>query len=146
MVRLFFKWLVMAATILALPHLMTGFEVQSLGTALALALVLGVLNTVLKPLLVVLTLPFTILTFGLFLWVINGIVFWVSAQTVSGVFVENFRTAFLASLAVSFVSWVFSWSVKKEGGKIYWRFEKQGTPAKKGPAIDLEQDSSGRWT
>ncbi|NBX77143.1 MAG: phage holin family protein [Proteobacteria bacterium] len=133
--KLLIKWIVLSLTVLAIPHLISGIKVESLGTALALALVLGLLNVVLKPVLILVTFPFTLATFGLFLFVINGLVFWMSAQTVSGVEVESFGAAFLASLIVSAVNSLFSLTIKKENGRI--RFEK---------AIDLEKDSSGRWS
>ena len=133
--KLLIKWVVLSLTVLAIPHLISGIKVESLGTALALALVLGLLNVVLKPILILVTFPFTLVTFGLFLFVINGLVFWMSAQTVSGVEVESFGAAFLASLIVSLVNSLFSLSLKREDGRI--RVQK---------AIDLEKDSSGRWS
>ena len=133
--KLLIKWIVLSLTVLAIPSLISGFKVESFGTALALALVLGLLNVVLKPILILVTFPFTLVTFGLFLFVINGLVFWMSAQTVTGVEVESFGAAILASLIVSLVNSLFSMKVKKEEGRI--RFQK---------AIDLEQDSSGRWS
>lgn len=136
--KLLLKWIVLAFTVLAIPHLISGIKVASLGTALALALVLGLLNVILKPVLILVTFPFTLLTFGLFLFVINGLVFWISAQTVSGVEVQSFGSALLASLIVSFVSGLFSLSVKKEEAGIRVRFDNK-------KAIDLEKDPSGHW-
>jgi len=146
MARLLSKWLVVALTVLAVPYLVSGIRVESFGTALALALVFGLLNILLKPLLVLLTLPFTLVTFGLFLWVINGMVFWMSAQFVSGVFVEGFGAAFFASLWISFVSSIFSLSFRREEGRIRWTLERDGRQIKRDSSdIDLEKDPSGRW-
>ena len=124
MPRFLIKWLLVAFTVLAIPHLVTGIEVQSFGTALALALVLGLLNTVLKPVLIFLTLPFTLVTFGLFLLVVNAVVFWVSALTVTGVSVEGFGPAFFASLIVSVVTSLFSFWGTKDEKKIFWSLQK----------------------
>lgn len=150
MQKLLLKWIVVALTVLAIPHFVDGIEVDSLGTALALALVLGLLNTVLKPVLIFLTFPFTLVTFGLFLFVVNALVFWVSASTVSGVVVESFGSAFYASLVVSVVSAVFSFTMKKEQGRVKVVFDRSSKrPARNVQperAIELTQDSSGRWS
>lgn len=149
MQKLLIKWLVVALTVLAIPHLIDGIEVNSFGTALALALVLGLLNVVFKPILIFLTLPFTVLTFGFFLLVVNALVFWVSAMTVSGVVIQGFAPAFFASLIVSLVTSVFSLTVKKESGRMYWTFEKGGKPTSRDVspkgALELEKDVTGRW-
>lgn len=147
MARLLGKWLGVALSVLAIPYLVSGVRVESFGTALALALVLGLLNVVLKPLLILLTLPFTLITFGLFLWVINGFLFWFSSQFVSGVEVESFGAALFASLWISLVSSLFSLSLRHENGRVRWMFEKERRPPERvSSEIELEKDSSGRWT
>lgn len=138
MQRVLIRWLGISLTVLSLPHLITGFEVDSLGTALALALVLWGLNLVLRPLLIFLTLPFTLLTFGFFLLFVNAFVFWISAQLVSGVRVESFGAAFWASCLLSLMSVLFSWN---QGGFI--RVNRK-TPKSSGE-IELEKDPSGKW-
>jgi|688.fasta_scaffold194221_3 putative membrane protein len=146
MTRYLIRWIVTALTVLAVPHLISGIYVDSLGTALALALVLALLNVLLKPLLVLVTLPFTLLSFGLFLFVINGIVFWISAQWVSGVRVESFGAAFLASLVVSIVSGMLSLTLKREEGKVRWVFEKSRSKNDDSyETIELEKDQGGKW-
>jgi putative membrane protein len=150
MQKLVLKWLVVALTVLAIPHLVDGIEVDSLGTALALALMLGLLNTVLKPVLIFLTFPITLVSLGLFLFVINALVFWVSASTVSGVVVEGFGAAFVASLIVSFVSAIFSLTMKKDQGRVRVVFEKSANRSTRDvnpeKAIELSQDNTGRWS
>ncbi|NBX92684.1 MAG: phage holin family protein [Proteobacteria bacterium] len=143
--RVLSQWLVTALIVLAIPHLVSGIEVDSLGTALALALVLGLLNVLLKPLLIFITLPFTVLSFGFFLLVINAFVFWMSAQWVSGVKVEGFGPAFWASLILSLGSSLLSFKVKKEEGKVRWFFEKRTPPKTSDQALDLEKDPEGKW-
>jgi putative membrane protein len=74
--KLLAKWLLNAAALLAVAHLYTGVEVRSFSAALIAALVIGLFNAVLRPILVLLTLPVTIVTLGLFLFVINALLFW----------------------------------------------------------------------
>jgi putative membrane protein len=108
MFRLLLRWLVLTLTILMVPSLIGGIEVESFGAALAAAAVLGVLNVILRPILVVLTFPFTILTLGLFLLVINAVVFQIAGYLVDGIHIESFTAAFLASLVVTVVSWLLN--------------------------------------
>lgn len=131
------NWLGISLAVLALPHLVSGFEVDSLGTALALALVLWFLNIVLKPVLIFLTLPFTLFTFGLFLLFINAFVFWMSAELVAGVQVESFSAAFWASCLLSIFSLFFS------GNRGGWTKRRQSSSARN--TIELEKDPSGKW-
>lgn len=81
--------------------------------ALVAAFVLGVVNAVLRPVLVFLTLPITLLTLGLFLLVINGLMLWVASALVPGFKVNGFMGAVLGSVLVSLVSWVLSWIVPR---------------------------------
>jgi putative membrane protein len=82
--------------------------VQSLAAAVVFALVLGILNAFLRPILLLLTLPLNLLTRGLFTFVVNAIVFWIASGIDLGVRVQDFGAAFLASLVVSAVSFVAS--------------------------------------
>ncbi len=84
--------------LLAMAHAVPGVEVHSFGAALMAALVIGLLNTLLRPLLVVLTLPITLLTLGLFLFVINAGMFWMAARMLDGFQVQGFGAALLGSL------------------------------------------------
>ena len=77
--KLLVRWLLSAAALLAVAHLYSGVEVRSFSSALIAALVIGLFNAVLRPVLVVLTLPVTVLTLGLFLFVINALMFWSAA-------------------------------------------------------------------
>lgn len=113
--RLFFRWLAVSAAFLAAPYLIPGIHVESLGAALAAALALSVLNLVLKPLFVLLTLPFTLVTFGLFLLVVNALVFQLAAALVRGVVVEGFGSAFLGALLVSLVNCMSHLALRRDG-------------------------------
>ncbi|CAM8670876.1 COG1950 Predicted membrane protein [Comamonadaceae bacterium] len=96
--KLFFKWLLCAAALLAVAHFYSGVQVQSFGSALIAALVVGLFNALLRPILVILTLPVTLLTLGLFLFVINATLFWWAASLLDGFAVRDFSAALLGSL------------------------------------------------
>ncbi len=99
--KLILKWLLSAAALLAVAYLYSGVTVTSFTGALVAAAVLGALNMVVRPLLVLLTLPVTVLTLGLFLFVINALMFWSAAGLVSGLNVNDFGAALLGSLIYS---------------------------------------------
>ena len=106
--RLLLVWLINAVALLALPYLMSSVQVDSFGTALVAALVLGLVNTFIRPLLVLLTLPATLLTLGLFIFVINGLLFWVVASFVEGFHVAGFWSAVFGAIVYSIISWALS--------------------------------------
>lgn len=99
--KLLLKWLLSAAALLAVAYLYGGVEVRSFQAALLAALVIGLFNLVLRPLLVLLTLPVTIVTMGLFLFVINALLFWWAAGLLDGFYVRSFSAALLGSLIYS---------------------------------------------
>jgi putative membrane protein len=99
--KLIFKWLLSAAALLAVAHLYSGVEVKSFTAALIAAFVIGLLNTIVRPILVVLTLPVTVITLGLFLFVINALMFWAAASVLDGFHVRGFGAALLGSLIYS---------------------------------------------
>jgi len=90
-----------AALLLVVANFIEGFKVKGWGPALLLALVLGLVNAFIWPLMVLLTLPLTILTFGLFLLVVNGLMLWLASSLVPGVHVQKFSSAFLGALLLS---------------------------------------------
>ena len=95
------KWLLSAAALLAVAYLYSGVVVSSFTAALIAAAVLGALNTVVKPLLVLLTLPVTLVTLGLFIFVTNALMFWAAAGLLSGLTVNGFGAALVGSLIYS---------------------------------------------
>ena len=99
--KLILKWLLSAAALLAVAYLYEGVEVRSFGSALTAAFVIGLMNMLLRPLLVLLTLPVTVLTLGLFLFVINALMFWWAASLLNGFYVSGFGAALLGSLIYS---------------------------------------------
>ncbi|MEO8299574.1 MAG: phage holin family protein [Burkholderiales bacterium] len=106
MLRLITRWLLLAAALLAIEHLYDGLTVNGFTSAMVAALLLGLLNAVVRPLLVILTLPVTLLTLGLFLFVINAAMFYVAAWLLEGVQVSSFGAALLASLMYSLCAMV----------------------------------------
>ena len=99
--KLLLKWLLSAAALLLVAYLYSGVQVQSFTSALIAAFVIGLFNAVLRPVLVVLTLPVTIVTVGLFLFVINAFRFWAAAGVLDGFHVTGFGAALLGSLIYS---------------------------------------------
>jgi putative membrane protein len=93
--------IISAVVAFGLSYILTGIHIQSFVTALILAAVLGLLNLIVKPILIVLTLPITIFTFGLFLFVINAIIILIAANFVKGFSVDGFWWALLFSLLLS---------------------------------------------
>ena len=99
--KLLLKWLLSAASLLFVAYIYSGVEVKSFPAALIAAFVIGLFNVVLRPVLVVLTLPVTIVTVGLFLFVINALMFWAAASVLDGFQVTGFGAALLGSLIYS---------------------------------------------
>ena len=94
-------WLLAACALLLVAYLYPGVQVQNFTSALIAALVIGLFNMVLRPVLVLLTLPVTIVTLGLFLFVINALMFWAAASILDGFHVNGFGAALLGSLIYS---------------------------------------------
>jgi putative membrane protein len=95
------RWMLLAASLLLVAQLTTSVQVGSFGTAMLAALILGLLNALVRPLLVLLTLPVTLLTLGLFLFVINALMFYWAASLLEGFSVTGFGAALLGSLIYS---------------------------------------------
>ena len=95
------RWLLLAAALLLVANIYSGVVVTSFGSALIAALVLGLFNALLRPLLVLLTLPVTVLTLGLFLFVINALMFYFAASVLDGFNVTGFGAALIGSLLYS---------------------------------------------
>src|SRR5262244_2145429 len=106
--RLLLVWLINALALLALPYVFPWVKVDSFGAALIAALVLGLINTLIRPLLILLTLPATLLTLGLFIFVINGLLFWAVGSWVEGFHVAGFWAAVGGAILYSIISWALS--------------------------------------
>ncbi len=99
--KLIIKWLLSAMALLAVAYLYSGVTVSSFGAAMIAAFVIGLLNTIVRPILVVLTLPVTVVTLGLFLFVINALMFWAASGVLGGFHVSGFGAALIGSLIYS---------------------------------------------
>jgi len=106
--NLLIVWLINALALLALPYVVPSVQVDSVYTALIAALLLGLVNTLIRPFVVLLTLPVTVLTLGLFVFVINGLLFWFVASFVKGFSVAGFGSAVLGAIVYALISWAAS--------------------------------------
>lgn len=127
---LLFRWLISAVSLLIVSYIVPGIEVQGFFYALIAALFLGVLNAIVRPVLIILTLPLTILTLGLFLFVVNGIMLMLVSLVLKGFHVNGFWPAVLGALLLSVINW-FSNSYINSKGRI--------------ESIDMHRDSDGFW-
>jgi putative membrane protein len=107
--RILLVWLINAMSLLAVPYLLPSVSVDSVYIALVTALLLGLVNSLIRPLLILVTLPITILTLGLFTLVINGLLFWLVASFVQGFRVGGFWSAFWGAIVYSLISSAASW-------------------------------------
>ena len=110
--NIFFRWIIFALAILIAAYLLPGIHISGFASALILALVLGLINALLRPILVILTLPVTILTLGLFLLVINALLVLLADSMVRGFAVDSFWWAAAFSIIVSIVGSLLKGAVK----------------------------------
>ena len=106
--RLLVVWLIHTIALLGVAYLMSSVTIQSFGAALIAAALIGIANTIVRPILVLLTLPVTVLTLGLFLFVINGIIFLAIAHLVPGFQIAGIWSAIGAAIVYSIISFLLS--------------------------------------
>jgi len=106
--RLLLVWLINTVSLMAVAYLMPSISVANFWTALVAALVLGLVNTVIRPILVLLTLPATLLTLGLFIFVINGLLFWFVGSFIEGFVVAGFWAGVFGAILYSIISWLLA--------------------------------------
>ena len=112
--KLLVRWFLLAAALLLVPQVYSGVTVAGYSAALVAALVLGLFNTLVRPLLVLLTLPVTLLTLGLFLFVINALMFWAAASVLGeGFNVAGFGAALIGSIIYSLAGMVIDVAVER---------------------------------
>lgn len=102
------RWLLNALAVMAAAYLVPGVNVQSIWAALIAALVIGLINALVRPIILLLTLPINILTLGLFTLVINALMFWLASTVVKGFNIDGFWPAFWGALVFWIVSWATS--------------------------------------
>jgi putative membrane protein len=113
---LFVRWIVSGLSLLLAGYLVPGIEVQSVGYALLAAAFLGILNAVVRPVLILLTLPLTVLTLGLFIFVVNGLMLWLLSGIIKGIYIDSFGSAMLGALILSIISFLIN-SFTYRGGE-----------------------------
>ena len=101
-------WALNAVALLLVPYVIPGVHIENFYSALVAVLVLGLVNTVVRPIFVLLTLPVTLLSLGLFLFVVNALMFWFVGDILSGFQVDDFFSALFGSIVYSVTSWLFS--------------------------------------
>ncbi|MCX5874636.1 MAG: phage holin family protein [Deltaproteobacteria bacterium] len=134
------RWIIITVTVLLISKLHLGVTVDDAGSALIFAAILGILNAFIRPVLVILTLPLTIVTLGFFVLVINALLFWFVAGLDLGVHVAGFWSAFAASLVVSLVSWFTSSAISGGGGErtaVMTHWDRN--------VVDLRRGRGNRW-
>ncbi|HYA40049.1 MAG TPA: phage holin family protein [Syntrophobacteraceae bacterium] len=127
---LMIRWLLLTISIILTSYLIDGIYVRSFASALFAALVLGILNALFRPILLIVTIPINILTLGLFTFVINALLLKMVSGVVPGFYVHGFFSAVFGSLLISLVSWLLS-SFVNERGRISY--------------IDLKKSNRGVW-
>lgn len=113
MIKQVLYFVVMAATMLLLSRVLPGFAVSGWGAALLAAVILALMNVLVKPILFVITLPFTIVTLGLFLFILNAIVLWLTSLLVPGFSIHGFLPALIASLVLALVGMIWKSATRK---------------------------------
>ncbi len=103
------RWLILTIAICLTPYIISGISVNSFIDALIAALILGILNIIIKPVLKILTLPINIITLGLFTLVINAILLEIVAWLIPGFSIVSFWSAILGGIFISIVSWILGW-------------------------------------
>lgn len=105
------KWLINALALYIASYLIKGIQVSGAWALLLAAALLGILNAVIRPLLIILTLPINILTLGLFTLIINGLMLWMVAFFIKGFVIQGFWPALLGALLISLISWIVNWLI-----------------------------------
>ena len=112
---LFIRWLILTLAIILASYLIPGIRVTGFFSALFTAAILGILNVLFRPILLVLTLPINLLTLGLFTFVINALMLMMASGVVSGFAVESFWSALFGSLVISAVNWISNRFINDQG-------------------------------
>lgn len=108
---IFISWLVNALALILVAYLLPGFTFSGFYSALVTVVVLGLINAVIRPLVLLLTLPVNLLTLGLLTFVINALMLWITSTVVKGFTIDNFTTAIIAALILWAISFLSNWLV-----------------------------------
>lgn len=115
--RLLLLWILNAVALLAVTYLLPAIQIAGFGSALLAALVLGFINTLVRPLLAILTLPITVLTLGVFYLLLNGLLFWLAGALLPGFDVAGFWAAVFGAILYGVIAWALSALVSTAWGK-----------------------------
>jgi putative membrane protein len=133
------RWFITTLAIVIVPYVSSGVRVEGLGAALFAGAILGILNAVIRPVLILLTLPLTVVTIGLFIFVINALLFQLAAAIVPGMHVDSFWSALFASIVVSIVSWILNSAIAGGAGERTVIVHRESGP------IDMHRGRGGKW-
>ena len=133
------RWLVITVAILLASKIVPGIYLDSLTTAVIAAAILGIINTFLRPVLLILTLPLTVLTLGIFAFVINAFMLLLVSYFVPEFKVDGFFSAFMGTLIISLFSWIANRFINASPKKSHVNNRH------KPDFIDLEQGDDGKW-
>ncbi len=133
-----FRWLILTGSIILASYLLDGIAVAGFWSAFFAAAILGVINTLLKPLLLLLTLPINIMTLGLFTFVINAVLLSLVSVIVPGFEVRGFGAAFLGALVITITNWFVNMLTRRE--QIIMPKKPQDRDV-----IDLKRRDGDRW-
>jgi putative membrane protein len=111
--RILLNWLVSALALWLVAQIVPGFQINGLGSALIAVVVIGLVNATLGILLKIVTFPLTIVTLGIFWWVINGLMIWVASSFVPGFVITSFGSALLGAIVLALVNMAFHWVLSR---------------------------------
>ena len=132
------KWVVNIVALIAVVHIVSGVTVDNLETAIIAALVLGLINAVLRPVVIFITLPLTIISLGVFTLFINGLMFYLVSKIVKGFFIADFWSAFWGALCFSIVSFLLNLFINPQGKIVMDLYRYDRSAHKKDDVIDVE--------
>jgi putative membrane protein len=141
MTGLIIRWLILTSAIIAASYLIDGIRISGFFSAFFTAAVLGILNVLFRPVLLILTLPINILTLGLFTFVINALLLKMASGIIPGFDVYGFWSAIFGSLVISGVNWILSSFIKGHGNVDRVETEKR----EEGNYIDLVKKDDDKW-
>ena len=141
------RWLTTTAAIVATAYLLDGIQVSGFFSAVFAAAVLGILNALLRPIALLLSLPIIILSLGLFTFIINALMLKMASGLIPGFSVYGFWTAIFGSLLISFISWLLNSFISEQGTvtSIHVQDERFTTKGDQDNTIDLEHKGDNRW-
>ena len=125
MLGFFLRWSMNLLALVVAASVIDGIRITSIGMGILAAGILGVVNAVIRPVVMLLTLPITVLTLGLFTLVVNALMLLLVARLVPGLVIEGFRAAFWGGLIVSLVSWVLNIFVGGDGRVVFIRTDRK---------------------